>query len=59
MTESKLTIQVKCTECEKELSFRSIKEAYFDGWDVKAWNKDESISICICPECSETAWVRD
>jgi endogenous inhibitor of DNA gyrase (YacG/DUF329 family) len=59
MTEISNKVQVKCSECEKTITFRSIKEAYFDGWDVKAWHQSDSISICICPECSKTAWVRD
>lgn len=59
MTETSTKIQVKCSECEKTITFRSIKEAYFDGWDVKAWHPNEAISLSICPECSKTAWVRD
>lgn len=59
MTETSSIISVKCSECEKKTTFRSIKEAYFDGWDIKAWHPNDNISICICPECSKTAWVRD
>lgn len=59
MTEVNSKTIVKCSECEKTLTFRCIKEAYFDGWDVKAWHQSDTISICICPDCSKTAWVRN
>ena len=59
MTDITNKVQVKCSECETKVTFRSLKEAYFNGWDVKAWHQSELISICICPECSKTAWVKD
>jgi len=57
MTET--LIKVKCSECEKTVVFRTLKEAFFDGWDIKSYNQNEVLSVCICPECSKTAWVRD
>ena len=59
MTETITKITVKCSECEKKKTFRSLKEAYFDGWDVKNWHQSDLISICACPECSKTSWIRN
>lgn len=52
-------VTVSCSECNKKEKFRSLKEAYFDGWEVKNWSPSDTVSLVICPECSKTAWVRD
>jgi hypothetical protein len=56
MDNNEIYIEVKCELCDREAKFRSIKEAYFDGWDISNWRQGDK--LCKCPKCSGTSWAK-
>ena len=56
MDNKEIIIEVKCEVCEREAKFRSLKEAYFDGWDILDWRQGDKHSKC--PKCSGTSWAK-